>query len=78
MHLIMLPKQLILVLRNLFSGYMAPEYAMRGLFSTKADVFSYGIIVLEILTSRTIYCIPGQTNEDLLSYVRICTLDFFF
>jgi serine/threonine protein kinase len=56
---------------------MAPEYAMRGQFSTKADVFSYGIIVLEILTGRTIYCIPGQTDEDLLSYVRLCTLDFF-
>ncbi|KAK8952742.1 Cysteine-rich receptor-like protein kinase 26 [Platanthera guangdongensis] len=34
------------------SGYMAPEYAMRGLFSTKSDVFSYGMVVLEIITGR--------------------------
>ncbi|KAH0468999.1 hypothetical protein IEQ34_002231 [Dendrobium chrysotoxum] len=33
-------------------GYMAPEYAMRGLFSTKSDVFSYGMVVLEIITGR--------------------------
>ncbi|KAK8919103.1 Cysteine-rich receptor-like protein kinase 26 [Platanthera zijinensis] len=34
------------------SGYMAPEYALRGLFSTKSDVFSYGMVVLEIITGR--------------------------
>lgn len=34
------------------SGYMAPEYATRGLFSTKSDVFSYGMVVLEIITGR--------------------------
>lgn len=31
---------------------MAPEYATRGLFSTKSDVFSYGMVVLEIITGR--------------------------
>ncbi|CAN6326250.1 unnamed protein product [Urochloa humidicola] len=33
-------------------GYMAPEYAMRGLYSTKSDVFSFGVLVLEIVTGR--------------------------
>ncbi|KAG0496174.1 hypothetical protein HPP92_000865 [Vanilla planifolia] len=33
-------------------GYMAPEYATRGLYSVKSDVFSYGMVVLEIITGR--------------------------
>ncbi|XBJ00640.1 hypothetical protein VPH35_020494 [Triticum aestivum] len=33
-------------------GYMAPEYAMRGQYSVKSDVFSFGVLVLEIITGR--------------------------
>ncbi|XP_024169109.1 G-type lectin S-receptor-like serine/threonine-protein kinase At4g27290 isoform X4 [Rosa chinensis] len=33
-------------------GYMAPEYAADGVFSVKSDVFSYGILVLEIISGR--------------------------
>ncbi|KAI4989646.1 hypothetical protein ZWY2020_036963 [Hordeum vulgare] len=31
-------------------GYMAPEYAMEGVFSTKSDVYSFGILLLEVVT----------------------------
>ncbi|KAM5587276.1 hypothetical protein ABKV19_005947 [Rosa sericea] len=33
-------------------GYLAPEYAMRGHLTEKADVFSFGVVVLEILSGR--------------------------
>ncbi|XP_056159707.1 G-type lectin S-receptor-like serine/threonine-protein kinase At1g11300 [Syzygium oleosum] len=35
-------------------GYMAPEYAMEGRFSEKSDVFSFGILLLEIISGRRI------------------------
>ncbi|KAF6159076.1 hypothetical protein GIB67_032693 [Kingdonia uniflora] len=33
-------------------GYMSPEYAIDGLFSVKSDVFSFGVLVLEIVTGK--------------------------
>lgn len=33
-------------------GYMAPEYALEGLISMKSDVFSFGVLLLEIITGR--------------------------
>ncbi|PNX75163.1 G-type lectin S-receptor-like serine/threonine-protein kinase [Trifolium pratense] len=35
-------------------GYMPPEYAVHGCFSIKSDVFSFGVIVLEIISGRRI------------------------
>jgi len=39
---------------NIFSnsGYMAPEYAMEGLFSVKSDVYSFGVLMLEIISGK--------------------------
>ncbi|XP_062106209.1 G-type lectin S-receptor-like serine/threonine-protein kinase At4g03230 [Humulus lupulus] len=33
-------------------GYMSPEYALYGLFSEKSDVFSFGVVILEIISGR--------------------------
>ena len=34
------------------SGYLAPEYALRGQLTDKADVFSFGVLLLEIISGR--------------------------
>ncbi|VAH99125.1 unnamed protein product [Triticum turgidum subsp. durum] len=33
-------------------GYMAPEYASKGVFSIKSDIFSFGVVILEILSRK--------------------------
>ncbi|KAL8506180.1 hypothetical protein ACS0TY_017154 [Phlomoides rotata] len=33
-------------------GYMSPEYVMKGLYSIKSDVFSFGVLVLEIVCRK--------------------------
>ncbi|KAL6654295.1 hypothetical protein ACP70R_007760 [Stipagrostis hirtigluma subsp. patula] len=33
-------------------GYMAPEYAFEGIFSMKSDVFSFGVVILEIISGK--------------------------
>ncbi|GLJ39690.1 hypothetical protein SUGI_0811390 [Cryptomeria japonica] len=35
-----------------FVGYIAPEYGIGGKLTTKGDVYSYGILILELLTRR--------------------------
>ncbi|KAL2474222.1 G-type lectin S-receptor-like serine/threonine-protein kinase [Forsythia ovata] len=45
-------------------GYMSPEYALDGLFSIKSDVFSFGIVVLEIICGKRNVGFH-QSTEDL-------------
>ncbi|EEE61754.1 hypothetical protein OsJ_16292 [Oryza sativa Japonica Group] len=35
-------------------GYMAPEYAMEGIFSVKSDTYSFGVLLLEIVSGLKI------------------------
>ncbi|KAK7394721.1 hypothetical protein VNO78_15256 [Psophocarpus tetragonolobus] len=50
-------------------GYMAPEYIMHGKFSVKSDVFSFGVLVLEIVSGQKNHSIHHEENvEDLLTF----------
>ncbi|XP_038877217.1 G-type lectin S-receptor-like serine/threonine-protein kinase At1g11330 isoform X2 [Benincasa hispida] len=49
-------------------GYMSPEYAMQGQFSEKSDIFSFGVLLLEIISGKRntgFYC-----NEYALSLLE--------
>ena len=64
-----------------FSGYMSPEYAMEGRFSEKSDVFSFGVLLLEIVNGRrntSFY--NDEQSQSLLGLVShlIDSLFFFF
>lgn len=51
---------------------MAPEYAIDGQFSVKSDVFSFGILVLEIVSGKKNrrFHLPNS-NLNLIGYVSI-------
>ncbi|XP_031270575.1 cysteine-rich receptor-like protein kinase 10 [Pistacia vera] len=50
-------------------GYMSPEYAMHGQFSVKSDVYCFGVLVLEIITSKkNINFYQTDGAEDLMSH----------
>ncbi|XP_028772696.1 probable LRR receptor-like serine/threonine-protein kinase At1g53430 [Neltuma alba] len=48
-------------------GYMAPEYAMHGYLTKKADVYSFGIVALEIISGKVN---TTQKSEDECFYLR--------
>ncbi|XP_011007880.1 PREDICTED: G-type lectin S-receptor-like serine/threonine-protein kinase B120 isoform X2 [Populus euphratica] len=50
-------------------GYMAPEYAMAGLFSVKSDVFSFGVLLLEIISGKkNVGFHLSEEGESLLTF----------
>lgn len=50
-------------------GYFAPEYTMVGRASLKSDIFSFGVVLLEIISGRQpIYKSKGR-EESLVIWV---------
>ncbi|OMO65926.1 hypothetical protein COLO4_30915 [Corchorus olitorius] len=52
------PTRFSICLATARGGYLAPEYAMRGHLTEKADVFGFGIVALEIISGR-----PNSDNS---------------
>jgi serine/threonine protein kinase len=51
---------------------MSPEYAMHGQYSVKSDVFSFGVLILEIMSGKKNrgFCHPDH-HLNLLGHVSI-------
>ncbi|XP_018722360.2 receptor-like serine/threonine-protein kinase SD1-7 [Eucalyptus grandis] len=49
-------------------GYMSPEYALEGVVSTKSDVFSFGVLLLEIISGKKNTGFYQTDSMNLLGY----------
>lgn len=51
---------------------MAPEYALWGYLTDKADVYSFGIVALELVAGKSnLKCRPNENFVCLLDWVRL-------
>lgn len=52
-------------------GYCAPEYAMTGKLTFKSDIYSFGVVLLEIITGRkAIDNTRTDAEQNLVAWVR--------
>ncbi|KAM0010022.1 putative protein kinase RLK-Pelle-DLSV family [Helianthus debilis subsp. tardiflorus] len=47
-------------------GYISPEYAVNGLYSIKSDIFSFGVLVLEIVSGKKNRGFVYEDHDDNL------------
>ena len=49
---------------------MSPEYAFNGIVSIKTDVFSFGVILLEIISGKkNTSCFTSEDSLNLIGFV---------
>ncbi|KAJ6368651.1 hypothetical protein OIU78_001097 [Salix suchowensis] len=51
-------------------GYLAPEYASSGKLTDKSDVFSFGVMLLELITGRRPVDLSGDMDDSLVDWAR--------
>jgi serine/threonine protein kinase len=55
---------------------MAPEYINRGIITTKSDIFSLGVIIIEIITGQRNYPWPSSTGTSYHDFIELVSYAF--
>ncbi|XP_048324327.1 probable serine/threonine-protein kinase PBL5 isoform X2 [Ziziphus jujuba] len=54
-------------------GYCAPDYAMTGQLTFKSDIYSFGVVLLELITGRkAIDSTKGPKEQNLVAWLAVC------
>lgn len=49
------------------TGFIAPEYQKRGLFSTKSDVYGFGALLLEVISGKRCFSLSSGADYGVLN-----------